>query len=175
MNKTLVIFYSYTGTSRRVAQLLCSQLGWPSGEILEANPRAGVLGTLRCLADSMLRLKPLINYRGPDPKAFDTVVLVSPIWAYRLGGPMRTFVANHRAGLRQVAVLSVMGAYGAPNAVAEIGELLGRAPVLASAFTSREVDDGSCAARLEAFGRAVQDAREDAPPVRQAQLSPRAA
>ena len=89
MDGILVVFYSYTGTSRRLVQLLCSQLGWPSGEIVEERTRSGASGTLRCMADSLLRRQPRIRYQGPDPRDFGTVVLVSPIWAYRLASPMR--------------------------------------------------------------------------------------
>lgn len=172
MDRILVVFYSYTGTSRRLVQLLCSQLDWTSGEIVEEQPRSGASGTLRCVVDSLLRRRPRIRYKGPDPKGFGTVVLVSPIWAYRLASPMRSFVAGRRDDLQKIAVVSVMGGSGAPNAVAEIGHLLGRAPLLATAFTAREVDDGSCAARLEAFGHDLQAAGKKASPVRPASWSP---
>jgi hypothetical protein len=67
-----------------------------------------------------------------------------------------------------------MGNSGAPNAVAEIGQLLGRAPLLSTAFTSREVQDGSCAGWLQAFGNAVQKAEESPAVVRPAIWSPQA-
>ena len=174
MDRILVVCYSYTGTSRQLAQLLCAQLGWPMGEVVEAHRRSGPTGTLRCVADSLLRRRPLIRYDGPDPREFEAVVLVSPIWIYRLAGPMRSFIADRAADLKQVAVVSVMGAKGASNAVAEIGRLLGHAPVAATSFTSREVDDGSCADRLQGFGRALQGMRPDAAHVAADSWSPRA-
>jgi len=85
---------------------------------------------------------------------------------------MRSFVARQRQRLPDVAVLSVMGGQGAPNAAAEIGKLLGRAPILSSSLTMREVDDGSCAARLQAFGSAVSSAEDSQAVVRPVTLSP---
>lgn len=41
MSKVLVVFYSFTGTSRKVADLLQASFKWPVGEITEASPRAG--------------------------------------------------------------------------------------------------------------------------------------
>ena len=175
MDKVLVVFYSYTGTCRQMARLLCAQRGWPLGEIVDAHSRAGPTGTLRCVADTLLRRRPLIRYDGPDPKAFDAVVLVSPIWVYGLAGPMRSFIAERAADFRRVAVISVMGNRGASNAVAEIGRLLGHPPALASAFTSREVDDGSCAPALEAFGRVLQGMGPDAVHVPGERWTPHAA
>lgn len=155
MDRILVVFYSYTGICRRLAELLCAQLGWDRGEILETHPRAGVVGTLRCIADTLLHRRPGIRYEGPDPAGYDAVVLVSPVWVYGLAGPMRSFVVRSGASVKRYAVVSTMGSAGAINTFAEIERLLGRAPLIATAFTSREVEDGSCAIRLQAFGRAA--------------------
>lgn len=177
MDRILVVVYSHTGTSRRLAQLLCSQFkGWQLGTILEGRTRAGAIGTLRCVLDSLLRRRPRIRYEGPDPADFDMVVLVSPIWAGRLAGPMRSFVAAQRERLKQVAVVSVMGQNGAPSALAEVTRVIGRTPVFSMAFTAREIDDGSCAGHVRALGQALRVAtRNDMPALRPAVLSPEAA
>lgn len=164
MDSILVVCYSCSGTTRRLAQLLCSHYGWPLGEILDERPRAGAGGTWRCVVDSLLRRHPEIRYQGPDPDDFHTVVLMSPIWVYRLAGPMRTFVTQRRDALRRVAVISTMGSAGASNAVAEISHVLGRPPILADAFTTREIEDGSGTARLLAFGDRLQPGSASAQP-----------
>ncbi|HJS02688.1 MAG TPA: flavodoxin [Variovorax sp.] len=175
MSKVLVVVYSYTRTSRRVARLLSQQQGWQLGEITEVRPRSGVLGALRCRLDSLLRRCPEIRYHGPSPRQFDAVVLVSPIWAQRLAGPMRSFVAQRRDDLPDVAVVSVMGDHGAPKAVAEIGRILGRAPFSSTAFTTREVDDLGFAVRLQPLGKALGSARQPQAVARPAVLSPQPA
>jgi hypothetical protein len=175
MSKVLVVAYSYTGTSRRLAQLLAGLQQWTLAEVREVRPRSGVAGTWRCLMDSVFRRCPQIRYDGPNPGDFNAVVLVSPIWAYRLAGPMRSFVASQHASLRDVAVISVMGESGAPNAVAEVSRLTGRTPLMNAAFKTREVDDGSCAGRLQAFGKAVQEAEDSSLVVRPSTWSPQSA
>jgi hypothetical protein len=176
MLKTLVVVYSYTGTSARLAQTLCAQMGWPLGSISDAAPRAaGAAGSLRCLLDSLLRRRPAIRYEGPDPADFDNVVLVAPVWFLRLAAPMRSFVAERRTALKQVAVISVMGAEGAPESVAEIGRLLGWAPMLATSFTTREVEEGSGVERLGVFARAVQASGRSETAMRPALWSPSSA
>lgn len=173
-DRTLIVCYSNTGTSRRVADLLASKFQWQSGEVSETRSRAGGAGLLRCITDSLFRRHPAIRYEGPAPQAFDIVVLIAPIWLYRLAGPMRTFVHDHAAGLRRVAVISVMGGRGATNAFAEIDQLLGRPPELSTSFTAHEVDDGSYSSGLEVFGRAVRDSTQKDESVRPAMLSPSA-
>jgi flavodoxin len=155
MDAIAVVSYSYTGVSRRVAGLLASHHGWPIGEVRDATPRRGALGDVRCVLDSLLRRRPEIRYDGPDPEWFRTVVIVSPLWAWRLAGPMRSFVAQHHDRMRRVAQVTTMNAGGATNAIAEVAALLGRPPVLTAQFTAREIEDGTGTGRLLRFGDAL--------------------
>ena len=159
MDAILVVCYSHTGTSRRAAQLLSSHHGWPLGEITDDAPR----GNLRCVLDSLLRRRPRIRYQGPDPGDYRTVVLVAPIWMYRLAAPMRSFVAQRAADLRRVAVIVTMGGAGGSNAFGEVARLLRHPPIATAAFLQREIEDGSGTARLLAFGDALQPGSAAAP------------
>ncbi|MCI5068233.1 flavodoxin, partial [Acidovorax sp.] len=125
MDSILVVFYSYTGVSRRAAQLIAAHYDWPMGEIRDARLRAGFLGGLRCLLDSLFRRRPAIRYEGPDPAGFRTVILISPIWAYRMAGPMRSFLAERGARIRRFAQVTLMNAVGSSQAVVEAQQLIG--------------------------------------------------
>jgi hypothetical protein len=171
MSKFLVVSYSYTGTSRQVAQTLCEMQAWDQAEIKDREARAGWSGTVRCVLDSLFRRAPEIQVPALNLLDYDAVVLVSPIWAYRLAGPMRSFVAQNRHALPDVAVISVMGSRGAPNAEAEIAALLGRTPMLSTAFTAVEIGNGSYAGRLDAFGSAIRKAKEQTQALRPAMWS----
>lgn len=152
MSRPLVVVYSWTGTSRLLAHTLASRRGWALGEIHDAVPARNAW---RCVLDTLLRREPPIDYTGPDPAEHDPVLLVSPIWAWHLAGPMRSFVSRWRTSLRRVVVVSVMDASGAGGAVKEVTRLLGRPPRLDEAFLSATVADGRCSAKLDTLGRAV--------------------
>ena len=175
MSKILVIVYSYTGTCLQLTQLMCDQQGWPMAEITDALPRRGVRGIWRCLLDSWLGRRPPINYRGLPPTGFDVVVLVAPVWAYRLAGPMRTFVAAWRESLPDVAIATAASGRGMRNAIAEISRLIGREPILTTPFTAREFQDGSYVARLQVFGDGVRAAKAAEAVTRPAIWSPQTA
>jgi hypothetical protein len=128
--------------------LLCSHQGWPLGEITEPKARS----TWRCVLDSLLRRQPVIRYTGPRPADFRAIVLISPIWMYRLAGPMRSFIVNHKDALKKVAVIETMNAASAANAFTEIVHLLGHNLLDTAAFKAREIEDGSGTTRLLAFG-----------------------
>jgi hypothetical protein len=171
MSKTLVIVYSYTGTGRKLARLLAAQQSWPTGDVLELRSRAGAWGTLRCVLDSLLRRHPSVRYAGPRVNEFDSVVLITPIWLGRLAGPMRSFIANYAESLPDLALIAVSASGRPSSAAAEVAELADRTPLLEAAFTASEIDDGSCAARLQAFGNAVRSRRGGGAPVRPVEIS----
>lgn len=172
MGSTLIVFYSLTGNSRRLAELLAAQTGWPLGEVLEERPRgASGLGFVRCGLDSIFHRRPAICYRGPEPSEFANIVLVAPIWLKELAGPMRSFVAKEKEHLPRIAVLTTMGGRGGSNAVAEIAGVAGRDPVLSEVVTAREVEDGSCAQAVATFAKAVETSGPGEP-LRPAVLSP---
>lgn len=153
MDSILLVCYSYTGVSRRAAQLLAARYGWPVGEIHDTQPR----GYLRCALDSLLLRRPAIRYQGPDPAGFRRVVLVTPVWLWRVAGPMRSFVASRREGLRDVAVVVTMYGSGAGLVGAEIRRLLGDVPVRCEGFTAAAIDDDRADARLRGFGQSLRD------------------
>jgi len=93
---------------------------------------------------------------------------------HRGAGPMRSFVAQRANSQAQIAI-PVLCRGGAPNAVPGIGRLARCSPVLSAAFTSQDVDDGSCARSFDVFGRAIVAGSRSEPVVRPLTASPKAA
>ncbi len=158
MSNILVVVYSFTGASRQVAELLSGQQGWQVAHIVDAQPRRGLLGNVRCVLDSLLHRRPEIRYDGPPPSAFDAVVLVSADLDAATGrsDAQLSGVSGPPAAQRGRPFRD--GGRGASNAAAEVGAILGREPILSASVTMREVEDGSCAARPQAFGTAIGSA-----------------
>lgn len=174
MSSILAIYYSYTGTSRRLAQRLAASQGWPRGEIRDARLRSGFLGGLRCCFDALLRRQPRIDYTGPDPHDFEVVVLVGPVWMGRLAAPLRSFVAARRHQLPDVALLCTIRGGGVEGAVRELESLLGHRCLRSAAFTADDLDRPATAARLQAFAEGLREARELPSPGVTAQAAMRA-
>lgn len=148
MANVLVVFHSRSGHCRMIAEALGHKRGWSLGEVvyLQGGQSYG-----RCARDALLRREPEIRYRGPDPSRFEVVLLVSPVWCWRLCPPMRSFVRSMHGKLDNVAVLSCMGGSGAGNAVAEVERLIDSPVVAKIAFRQDQVESGSHTDLLQAF------------------------
>jgi len=151
MPDVLVVFHSRTGHCRDLARLMSEQRGWALAEV--AWP-GGQPSYAQCAKEAILRGYPAIRYQGPDPTAYDVVVLVSPVWCWRLCPPMRSFIRSMQGKLGGVAVLSCMGGSGASNAVAEVERLIHRPVVARLALRQAEVDAGQLGS-LQAFADEV--------------------
>lgn len=176
MNNVLIVMYSRTGTSQRVAASLSRLQRWPLGQIRDTDDRPErPRGVWRCLVDSWRRREPPIQYDGPPPADFDIVVTIFPIWANRMASPMRSFLSENRPHLRQLAVVSVMRGSGARHAVAEATQLTNRRPLAHLAVTRRDLASGGAEAMLASFSARVGSWEPSQAPVNShAWLAPRA-
>jgi flavodoxin len=152
MSRILVVFHSRTGTARKVAIALASEHDWALGEVETRHRGAGFT---RCAAQAVFHWRPAIDYDGPDPAAFDLVVLVSPVWCGTLAAPMRSFLAKYGSELRAHAVFMVMGGQGAAGAVQVIDRLVGRPARMTTALRQDVVQAGQQRRAIEDFARRV--------------------
>lgn len=94
--KTWIIYYSRTGTSRRIAQRLGEELQAEVVEILDACRYRGFLGYLRAgfVASGWRK----VSYRLSRPVEIDAetqVYLVSPVWAGRCAAAVYSMLMDH--------------------------------------------------------------------------------
>jgi len=91
-SKTLVVFYSRSGTTRRIAQALSEALKCDLEEITESRPRTGFLGYMRSLLEARRKLPSIITPRKHDVSSYDLVVIGTPVWAWSLSSPVRAYL-----------------------------------------------------------------------------------
>ena len=83
-SRTLVVFYSRSGTTRRIAQTLSAALKCDLEEITEPRPRTGFLGYIRSLLEARRKLPSDIAPKTHDVSSYDLVVIGTPVWAWSI-------------------------------------------------------------------------------------------
>ncbi|KNE29774.1 hypothetical protein [Achromobacter spanius] len=150
-SRTGIVFYSRSGTGRSVAQRLASLSGWPAWEIRDAQPRLGLRGDLRCVADSVFKRSPAFRYDGPPLDALDHVILIAPVWMRSLAAPMRAFLQDQAALLPAYSVICVMSGFGGFRAVDDIATLTAKQPQSVLLLKQYDVLAEECDASLCRF------------------------
>lgn len=155
-SRILVVYYSRTGTTRKVAESLTTALRCDSEEILEAGSRSGMLGYVRSLIEARRQVPSRIAAVGKDPSGYDLIVVGTPVWAWSLSSPVRAFLLANRPRLRAVAFFCTLGGAGSDRTFGQMQELTGKPPIGCLAVTAREVALATYGPRVATFGETLQ-------------------
>jgi len=150
--KTLVVYHSRSGHTRRLAERLAQRLAADLDEIVTEVPHGGPQGYMRCALESMLHLRPVLRAARHDPGAYGRVVIGGPVWVWGLSSPVRSWLMQQRHRLPQVAFFCTMGGSGAERVFAAMEEITARRPVATLALTAGDSE----AHRRSAIDRFVQ-------------------
>lgn len=90
--KPIVVYYSRTGKTRRVANTLKEELSSEIEEIKSTKDREGFWGLITCVLDSLLERDDALEPFNKDLTGYDPIIIASPIWIGKLSSPARTFI-----------------------------------------------------------------------------------
>jgi len=171
MKRTLIVYHSRSGHTRRVAQALATRLGADLDEIRIVQPLDGVLGYVMCAIESLAALTPALRPAQRNPADYDLVVVGTPVWFWDVSSPVRSWLERHPLR-RPLAFFCTMGASGGERAFATMARLAGRPPLATLALRERNLD-GPFESQVDGFVRHLQSAAAARPP--RATARPRAA
>lgn len=123
--KTLVLYYSLTGATAKVAQFLTEALEADVVEIQCLKYRTGWFRYLRVGRDSVKGNLPDITLPKMSFSDYDLIILGSPVWTSYPSLPLRSFLSQKHSLPRRVALFFTYGGNSIPEkATDSISELL---------------------------------------------------
>lgn len=149
--KVLVVFYSRTGNTRKLARLIAHTLNAEIEEIIERASRRGIFGYLRAAADGWFGRRAEIASAHHDPSAFDLVIIGTPVWQVSVATPVRTYLENRREALPQMAFFCTLSGMGSKYVFYEMERLCQKAPLATLACTERQLASADLRATVDTF------------------------
>ena len=149
--KALIVYFSRTERTRKVAEAIASLMGSDLEEIREKRGRGGPLGWLRSGMESTRGMLPDIEPLGIDPASYDLVVVGTPIWASNASSPVRAFVNQYGDRIRGVAFFCTGDGSEADEAFKGLEELLGRKPQSTMALLGEEREGAPAEVKIREF------------------------
>ena len=122
--KTLVVYYSKTGTTRKVAQALAAEKGCDSDELHFDEKTKSI--------DCAL-----------DPAGYGCVILLAPIWAFSLAEPMKLYIAKHKSSIKRYGLIVTCSAFGLRGCIRNCLSSIGAKPEIALKLKAKDVKQGS--------------------------------
>jgi flavodoxin len=155
MKDILVVYFSRSGYTRRIAEQIARNAAADCEAIRERRSRHGLLGYWRSAHQALRATAVDIEPGVLDPRKYALVVLGTPVWAGNVSAPMRAYIAKHRDDFTRVALFCTQGGSGAPKVLQKMTALCDQVPAATAFFNDAEIDAGGHAGKLESFVAAL--------------------
>ncbi len=149
--KTLIVYYSRTGTTRKVAELLREKLQGDVEELIDHKDRSGAVGWMMAGKDAMKKVKASIGDLKSDAAGYDLVVVGTPVWAGTMAAAVRTFMESYRGKLPKVAFFTTQGGAQRQRVFEDLKEIAGSEPVAELMLRTAAVKKGEHTGMIEEF------------------------
>jgi flavodoxin len=149
--KILIVFFSRTGTTRRVAEGIHRKIG---GEFIEVTTRhypRGFKGYFRAGFDAALGRAVPIQSKSPSVPSYDWIIVGTPVWDASVSAPIRTYLSQSLPHTKHFAFFLTHGGSGAQRVFQQMESLCGKRPVATLDVTIAEVHRKKYNEKLENF------------------------
>jgi len=121
---TLVVYYSKTGTTKKVAETVISKLNCDFDELRYDEGTKTIQSTC-------------------NPSEYDCVILLSPIWAFSLAAPVKSYITQHKSKIKTYRLIVTCGRIGLRGCIRNCKSVIGRSPEKAVKFMAKDVVAGN--------------------------------
>jgi flavodoxin len=157
VTRILVIDYSRSGNTHKVAEAIAGACGADLERIRDVKPRRGLWGWLRSGRQALKAVPGKIRPPRRDPADYGLVVLGSPVWVGHVSSPMRAYLGQQAGKLRRVALFVTEGGRGGSKALAEMSALAGQQPVATLELRAKEIGS-DLLSKVQIFADRIQKA-----------------
>ena len=163
MEKVLIVYYSRTGNTQRIADEIGAACECTVEPLRDARSRAGLFGYLRSGREAWRKLGTDIYPTRENPLEYDVVALGTPVWAGNIASPVRTYLMQQATKLPRVAFFCTQGGAGAEKVFRDMGTICGTKPIATLVVSEKDLKAGSYRDRLAKFAGALRGGVASAP------------
>jgi flavodoxin len=149
--KALVVYYSRTGTTKKVAEIIKGKLKCDIEEIITEANLSGLFGYIKCGYQAFAKKTPRIRKMAINLNDYDTIIIGTPVWAGNMSSPIRTFLIQEKDHCNKVAFFCTHSSPGCSNAFDDMSKLCGQEPLAILDLQTTAVVKDDYAGAIEEF------------------------
>jgi flavodoxin len=151
--KILVVYYSYTGNTKKIAEALTEKLEAKIDEIKDLKERSRkIVGWLIAGKDSLSRKPAEIKYKE-KPEEYDLVIVGTPVWMWTMTPAVKKYLSDNK--FRRVAFFCTHG--GNAGKTFEDMEFLSEKPERNFALLDKNIKKGNFKDEVEMFCKNIKE------------------
>ncbi|MDP2925925.1 MAG: hypothetical protein Q8N99_06140 [Nanoarchaeota archaeon] len=154
--KTLIAYYSRTGTTKKIARELAEYLSADEEGIIDLTDRDGAIGYIKSRKDALLGKTTNIKTPVNDPREYDLVLLGTPVWAGRMAPAMRTYMKFHKDRFGNVACFCTMKGASSRIVLKQIEKGIGKKPLALMSLQTKEAKENLHEKKIKDFIKQIK-------------------
>lgn len=140
MGKTLVVYYSRTGITKKLATTIADYLSADREEIIDTKKRSGWIWYLIAGKDAAQKKQTNIQKLIHDPSAYDVVCIGTPVWDFTMSSAIRTFLTMYEKKLpASIVLFCTQASAWAESTFQEMANIIGKKPLAAIVCTTKDI------------------------------------
>jgi len=139
--KILVVYYSKTGNTERVAKDVASALGADLEKVIDRKDRHGFFAFFTSGRDAQKKRETEIEPPQKNPADYDLVVVGTPVWAWNITPAIRTYLDMQKGKFKNIAYIITAGGTPAEKIIPLCEEVTGIKPMAYAGFVGQELRD----------------------------------
>lgn len=151
MAKILILYYSRTGTTKKVAEFIKGKLLCDIEEIIGIDNRSGLKGYMLCGKEATKKIAGKIQPVQKDMSEYDLVIIGTPIWAWNLSSTVRAALEQNKNKFKKISAFCTMGGSGDDKAFSEIEKICGKKLLAKLALPAINVTQNKFQDKADAF------------------------
>lgn len=123
--KTLIVYFSWSGHTRTVANFIQELTGSDMVEIEVVEPYSSVYNEVTARARQELDndIRPALRTHVENMDEYDTLIVGTPIWSSRLAPPVKSFLASYDLSGKKILPFCTHGGSGTAQSVNNMREV----------------------------------------------------
>lgn len=154
--KTLVIYYSRTGTTKKVGKKIAQMLKCDSEEIIDTKNRDGIFGYIKSGMEAGFKRGTVIKQIKKNPAKYGLVIIGTPVWAGTMASAVRTYIKENKNKFKKVAFFCTMGGSGSKRTFKAMEGLCKKKPAVLLVLTTKEVIKEEHIQKIKKFVKAIK-------------------
>ncbi|WP_416176502.1 flavodoxin family protein [Clostridium sp.] len=149
----IVVYYSRTGTTKKVAQAISKSLECDIEEIDDKKNRKGPFGALIAGKDSLAEKETEIVIKSVDVSKYDILIIGSPVWASHITPAVRTYIDQNKSKIKKVAFFTTQAANDSKKfkIFEDMEKLTGIKPMATLVVSNKEIGENKYMKKIEQF------------------------